>query len=65
MDISPRNNNILTITNTKHTATEETNRVALQPYIPTEPTLLKLEITEPDVTFEALSSQLEPTCEIK
>ena len=62
MDISPRINNILTITNTKHTAAEETNIVALQPYIPTEPTLL--EITEPEVTFEALSSQLEPTCEI-
>ena len=62
MDISPRNNNILTITNTKHTAEEKTNIVALQPYIPTEPTLL--EITEPDVTFEALSSQLKPTCEI-
>ena len=54
MDISPRNNNLLTITNHKHNTEEETNIVALQPYIPTEPTLLQ--ITEPNVTFEALSS---------
>jgi hypothetical protein len=63
MAISPRINNTPTLTNTAHNEAEETNIVALQPYIPTEPTLL--EITEPDVTFEALSSQLEPTCEIQ
>jgi hypothetical protein len=54
MDISPRNNNILTITNTRHNTAEETNIVALQPYISAEPTLL--EIVEPEITFEALSS---------
>jgi hypothetical protein len=63
MDISPRNNNILTITNTRHNTAEETNIVALQPYISAEPTLL--EIVEPEITFEALSSQLEPPCEIQ
>ena len=62
MDISPRNNNILTITNTRHNTAEETNIVALQPYISAEPTLL--EIVEPEITFEALSSQLQPPCEI-
>jgi hypothetical protein len=63
MAISPRINNIPAINNTTHNEAEETNILALQPYNPTEPTLL--EITEPDVTFEALSSQLEPTCEIQ
>mgnify|MGYP003402315850 len=63
MDISPRNNNILTITNTRHNTAEETNIVALQPYISAEPTLL--EIVEPEITFEALSSQLQPPCEIQ
>ena len=63
MDISPRNNNLLTITNTRHTEAEETNIVALQPYISAEPTLL--EIVEPEITFEALSSQLQPPCEIQ
>ena len=54
MAISPRINNIPAINNTAHTEDGETNILALQPYNPTEPTLL--EITEPDVTFEALSS---------
>jgi hypothetical protein len=62
MEISPRINPVPAINNTAHNEAGETNIVALQPYIPTEPTLL--EITEPDVTFEALSSQLEPPCEI-
>ena len=62
MAISPRIENIPTLTNNAHNNGGETNVLALQPYIPAEPTLL--EITEPDVTFEALSSQLEPTCEI-
>jgi hypothetical protein len=62
MEISPRINPVPAINNTAQNEAGETNIVALQPYIPTEPTLL--EITEPDVTFEALSSQLEPTCEI-
>ena len=63
MAISPRINTTPTLTNTAHNQAAETNIVALQPYIPAEPTLL--EITEPDTTFEALPSQLEPTCEIK
>ena len=63
MDTSPRNNNLLTITNTRYTEAEETNIVALQPYISAEPTLL--EIVEPEITFEALSSQLQPPCEIQ
>ena len=62
MEISPRINPVPAINNTAQNEAGETNIVALQPYIPTEPTLL--EITEPDVTFEALSSQLEPPCEI-
>ena len=62
MEISPRINPVPAINSTAHNEAGETNIVALQPYIPTEPTLL--EITEPDVTFEALSSQLEPPCEI-
>ena len=63
MEISPRIQDIPTITNNAHNDEGETNVLALQAYILAEPTLL--EITEPDVTFEALSSQLEPTCEIK
>jgi hypothetical protein len=54
MAISPRINPVPAINNTAHNEAGETNIVALQPYNPTEPTLL--EITEPDVTFEALSS---------
>jgi hypothetical protein len=53
MDIVPNNNEIPAITNTAQNETGETNIVALQPQNPNEPTLL--EITEPDVTFEALS----------
>ena len=54
MAITPRINTIPTITNNAHNEVGETNILALQPQNPTEPTLL--EITEPDVTFEALSS---------
>ena len=54
MDISPRINTVPAITNYAHNEEEETNILALQPHKPTEPTLL--EITEPDITFEALSS---------
>lgn len=54
MDISPRINIVPAITNFAHNEDEETNILALQPHKPTEPTLL--EITEPDITFEALSS---------
>jgi hypothetical protein len=54
MDISPRINTVPALTTFAHNEEEETNILALQPYKPTEPTLL--EITEPDITFEALSS---------
>jgi hypothetical protein len=54
MDISPRTDTIPALTNFAHNEEEETNTLALQPHKPTEPTLL--EITEPDITFEALSS---------
>jgi hypothetical protein len=54
MDISPRINTVPALTNFAHNEEEETNILALQPHKPTEPTLL--EITEPDITFAALSS---------
>ena len=54
MDISPRIDTIPALTNFTHNEEEETNILALQPHKPTESTLL--EITEPDITFEALSS---------
>ena len=54
MAISPRIENIPTITNNAHNEEGETNVLAIQPYIPAEPTLL--EITKPEVTFEELSS---------
>ena len=52
--MTPRINTIPTLNNNAQNEGGETNILALQPYHPTEPTLL--EITEPDVTFEALSS---------
>jgi hypothetical protein len=54
MEITPRIQDIPTITNNAHNEEGETNVLALQPYIPAEPTLL--EITKPEVTFEELSS---------
>jgi hypothetical protein len=54
MEITPRIQDIPTITTNAHNAERETNVLALQPYIPAEPTLL--EITKPEVTFEELSS---------
>ena len=54
MEITPRIQDIPTITNNAHNDEGETNVLALQPYIPAEPTLL--EITKPEVTFEELSS---------
>jgi hypothetical protein len=56
MDIVPNTDEIPTITNIAQNETGESNILAIQPQNPTEPTLL--EIVEPDVTFEALSSQL-------
>ncbi len=53
MVITPRIHTIPTLTNYAHNDGGEGNILALQPSNPTEPTLL--EITEPDVTFEALS----------
>jgi hypothetical protein len=53
MDIVPNNDEVPALTNTEQTETGEINIVALQPHNPNAPTLL--EITEPDVTFEALS----------
>jgi hypothetical protein len=54
MEITPRIQDIPTLTNNAHNDGEETNVLALQPSIPAEPTLL--EITKPEVTFEELSS---------
>jgi hypothetical protein len=54
MEITPRIQDIPTITTNAHNTEGETNVLALQPYIPAEPTLL--EITKPEVSFEELSS---------
>ena len=54
MEITPRINTVPALTNHAHNQAVETNILALQPHNLTEPTLL--EITEPDITFEALSS---------
>ena len=54
MDTSPRKASIPEITITPHTEQADTKIVALIPSLNTAPTLL--EITEPDITFEALSS---------
>ena len=62
MDISPRTDPIPAITQPTQIEQAENKIVALIPSNNSEPTLL--EITEPDITFEALSSQLQPTCEI-
>ena len=56
MAITPRIHQVPAINNMTHNETGETNIVAIQAQNPTEPTLL--EIIEPDVKFEALSSQL-------
>ena len=56
METSPRKAYIPEITNTPHNEQAENKIVALIPSNNSEPTLL--EITEPDITFEALSSQL-------
>ena len=56
METSPRKVEIPEITNTPHNEQAENKIVALIPSNNSEPTLL--EITEPDITFEALSSQL-------
>jgi hypothetical protein len=53
METTPRNNPTPTLTNYAHNDGAEINIIAIQPHNPNEPTLL--EITEPDVTFEALS----------
>ena len=53
METTPRNNPTPTLTNYAHNDEAEINIIAIQPHNPNEPTLL--EITEPDVTFEALS----------
>ena len=53
METTPRNDQIHTLTNYAHNEGAEINIIAIQPQNPNEPTLL--EITEPDVTFEALS----------
>jgi hypothetical protein len=53
METTPRNNPIHALTNIAHNDGAEINIIAIQPHNPNEPTLL--EITEPDVTFEALS----------
>ena len=56
METSPRIAPLPEIQQTTHTEQVDNNIVALIPSNHSEPTLL--EITEPDVTFEALSSQL-------
>jgi hypothetical protein len=53
METTPRNNPIHALTNIAQNDGAEINIIAIQPHNPNEPTLL--EITEPDVTFEALS----------
>ena len=53
METTPRNNQNAALTNYVHNEGAEINIIAIQPQNPNEPTLL--EITEPDVTFEALS----------
>jgi hypothetical protein len=54
MNISPRITSVPAITQQAHAEAGENNIIALIPSKPTEPTLL--EITEPDVSFEELSS---------
>jgi hypothetical protein len=54
MEITPRIQDIPTPSNNVPNDGVETNVLAIQPYIPAEPTLL--EITKPEVTFEELSS---------
>jgi hypothetical protein len=56
MAISPREASVPAITNKAHAEEGECNILAVLTHNPTEPTLL--EITEPDISFEALSSQL-------
>ena len=63
METSPRQASLPEITNTPHHEQAENKIVALIPANNSKPTLL--EITEPDITFEALSVQLQPTCEIQ
>jgi hypothetical protein len=63
MDISPRLPTIPAIETIKQIKEERNNILALIPQTTTEPTLL--EITEPELSFEALSSQLQPTCELQ
>ena len=63
MDISPRLTTIPAIDTIKQNREERNNILALIPQKITEPTLL--EITEPELSFEALSSQLQPTCELQ
>ena len=63
MDISPRLPTIPAIDTIKQNREERNNILALIPQQNTEPTLL--EITEPELSFEALSSQLQPTCELQ
>ena len=53
MENTPVNNQTAALTNYVRTDGAEINIIAIQPHNPNEPTLL--EITEPDVTFEALS----------
>ena len=56
MDISPKLPLIPAIETIKQNREERNNILALIPQQTTEPTLL--EITEPELSFEALSSQL-------
>ena len=56
METSPRTTSIPAIENKPHAEPVENNVVALIPSHNNEPTLL--EITEPNITFEDLSSQL-------
>jgi hypothetical protein len=53
METTPRDNQTAALTNYVNNEGAEINIIAIQPQNPNEPTLL--EITEPDVTFEALS----------
>ena len=62
METSPRIAQLPAITTNNPEEQAENRIVALIPSNNNAPTLL--EITEPDVTFEALSRQLHPTCEI-
>ena len=54
METSPRTTSVPAMENEAHAEKVENNIVALIPQNNNEPTLL--EITEPDITFEALSS---------